>query len=525
MYALGMPNAILWGVLAGVFNFVPYLGPDRGVFHLRVRRAGDLRRSRRTRSPCPACSSLASHRGATRAAAHGRTPLEVNALVVLLAVWFGYGFWGIPGMLLATPVLVALKVAAQLPARLARRCATSSRPIGHWHPQLAEARCANADDDDQWPSEPDRSQRLRRRPPNGSPRMTTIWRVRQAPRLTDRVRRRHHPHNLAVAALVLAIGANLATTEKRLLYRPRRLYTSGDADFRRALGILLGPPLVPGNRITTLVNGAQIYPAMLERDPHGADQHHLRDLRVPRRHRRHFRRGARRTAARRGVQVHMLLDWLGSRTMDQQPARGGARGGLRGAALSPALLVSPRPAQQPHAPQAAGRRRQDRLHRRRRHGHRMERRPAGPAAVARNAFQGRRPGRRADAGGVRRQLDQGHGPRAARRRVLSRSSPACRRHGRADVRQLAGRRFREHASHGAAGADRREDLDRHRERLLRAGQAHGRGAVLGGAARRARAHRGARAVTPTRASAAGRRRDCTARCSKPASRSTNTSRR
>ena len=68
---------------------------------------------------------------------------------------------------------------------------------------------------------------------------------------------------LLVAALVLAIGANVKTTERRLLYRPRRLYTSGDADFRRALGILLGPPLVPGNRITTLVNGSQIYPTML----------------------------------------------------------------------------------------------------------------------------------------------------------------------------------------------------------------------------------------------------------------------
>jgi hypothetical protein len=38
---------------------------------------------------------------------------EVNALVVLLAVWFGYAFWGIAGVLLATPVLVALKVAAE----------------------------------------------------------------------------------------------------------------------------------------------------------------------------------------------------------------------------------------------------------------------------------------------------------------------------------------------------------------------------------------------------------------------------
>ena len=120
---------------------------------------------------------------------------------------------------------------------------------------------------------------------------------------------------LFVMAFVIWIGANLATTEKRLLYRPRRLYTSGDADFRRALGILLGPPLVSGNHITSLVNGAQIYPAMLNairtaqtnitfetfvfRDAMGAT--FVEELSA---------------AARRGVQVHMLLDWLGSRTMD-----------------------------------------------------------------------------------------------------------------------------------------------------------------------------------------------------------------
>jgi cardiolipin synthase len=121
---------------------------------------------------------------------------------------------------------------------------------------------------------------------------------------------------LLVGALVLAVGANLRTTEKRLLYRPRRLYTSGDPDFRRALGILLGPPLVPGNHITSLVNGEQIYAAMLNairtaqvnitfetfvfRDSVGAQ--FVEEL---------------SNAARRGVQVHMLLDWLGSRTMDQ----------------------------------------------------------------------------------------------------------------------------------------------------------------------------------------------------------------
>ena len=120
---------------------------------------------------------------------------------------------------------------------------------------------------------------------------------------------------LLVTMLVLWVGANLATTEKRLLYRPRRLYTSDDADFRRALGILLGPPLLPGNRITSLVNGEQIYSAMLNairtaqtnitfetfvfRDSVGAT--FVEELAA---------------AARRGVQVHMLLDWLGSRTMN-----------------------------------------------------------------------------------------------------------------------------------------------------------------------------------------------------------------
>ena len=120
---------------------------------------------------------------------------------------------------------------------------------------------------------------------------------------------------LVAAAVALWIGANIATTEKRLLYRPRRLYSSKDADFKRALGILLGPPLVRGNRVTTLVNGDQIFPSMLEairsakttvtfetfvfRDAIGCEFcNALSD------------------AARRGVKVHILLDWLGSSAMD-----------------------------------------------------------------------------------------------------------------------------------------------------------------------------------------------------------------
>ena len=58
--------------------------------------------------------------------------------------------------------------------------------------------------------------------------------------------------------------------------------------------------------------------------------------------------------------------------------------------LPPAALVPPRAAEQPHAPQAAGRRRPHRLHRRRRHRRRMDRPRAGPGPLARHAFPGRR---------------------------------------------------------------------------------------------------------------------------------------
>lgn len=39
--------------------------------------------------------------------------LEVNPLLIFLGLWFGGIFWGIAGVILATPILVALKVIAE----------------------------------------------------------------------------------------------------------------------------------------------------------------------------------------------------------------------------------------------------------------------------------------------------------------------------------------------------------------------------------------------------------------------------
>jgi predicted PurR-regulated permease PerM len=39
--------------------------------------------------------------------------LELNPLVVFLALWFGGLFWGVAGIILATPSLIALKIIAE----------------------------------------------------------------------------------------------------------------------------------------------------------------------------------------------------------------------------------------------------------------------------------------------------------------------------------------------------------------------------------------------------------------------------
>src|SRR3954463_8244401 len=47
-------------------------------------------------------------------------------------------------------------------------------------------------------------------------------------------------------------------------YHLEHLYGVSDPAFERTMTSLMGPPLIPGNTATTLVNGDQIFPAMLK---------------------------------------------------------------------------------------------------------------------------------------------------------------------------------------------------------------------------------------------------------------------
>src|SRR2546423_10306205 len=74
-------------------------------------------------------------------------------------------------------------------------------------------------------------------------------------------------HFLWVVASLAAAAISLSGCALKLGKQPREevapLYSAASPEFRQSAGSLLGPNFVDGNSITTLVNGDQIFPAML----------------------------------------------------------------------------------------------------------------------------------------------------------------------------------------------------------------------------------------------------------------------
>lgn len=78
---------------------------------------------------------------------------------------------------------------------------------------------------------------------------------------------RAHRHRVTAILIVSVLGLFMPGCAFRTGKQPRQeitpLYSATSPEFRQSAGALLGPDFVAGNHITTLVNGAQIFPAML----------------------------------------------------------------------------------------------------------------------------------------------------------------------------------------------------------------------------------------------------------------------
>jgi predicted PurR-regulated permease PerM len=112
MWLLGMPNPMLWGALAGVLNFIPYLGCATTLAILTLVAFVSFDRISQTALVAASFLALAAVEGHIVEPVFLGRRLDLNPIVVLVALWVGAWIWGIAGMVVALPLLVATKVAA-----------------------------------------------------------------------------------------------------------------------------------------------------------------------------------------------------------------------------------------------------------------------------------------------------------------------------------------------------------------------------------------------------------------------------
>jgi cardiolipin synthase A/B len=123
---------------------------------------------------------------------------------------------------------------------------------------------------------------------------------------------------LVVLAVLVAVflAVNFAAGERKVEKEIEHLYGAEDPQFLRSMGMLVGPSILDGNSVRALVNGDEIFPAML--DAIGSAQHSILfesyiywsgDI-------GEAFADALAGRAQAGVKVHVLVDWVGSARME-----------------------------------------------------------------------------------------------------------------------------------------------------------------------------------------------------------------
>ncbi|MDB4951934.1 MAG: hypothetical protein JWM27_4583 [Gemmatimonadetes bacterium] len=113
MWGLGMPNPVLWGVLAGLLEFIPYIGAATMLAVLAVAGLATFQ---------PLGQALLVPGGylaidfiqanfVSPAVLGRRLTLNPVAILIGLALW--YELWGVPGVFIAVPLLATFKICCE----------------------------------------------------------------------------------------------------------------------------------------------------------------------------------------------------------------------------------------------------------------------------------------------------------------------------------------------------------------------------------------------------------------------------
>lgn len=119
MAILGMPNPVLWGVMATVLNFVPYLGSAVTLVVLTIVALLTFESVSQALLVPVLFLALATLEGQFVTPIIVGRRMSLNPLVIVLALLVGDWMWGVVGLLIAVPVLAVLKILCSHDERMA----------------------------------------------------------------------------------------------------------------------------------------------------------------------------------------------------------------------------------------------------------------------------------------------------------------------------------------------------------------------------------------------------------------------
>jgi predicted PurR-regulated permease PerM len=118
MALLGMPNPVLWGAMAAFLTFIPYLGHMVGVAVVSLVAAMTFDSAAWMLAAAGIYAALAVIEGSFAYPIILGNRLELNPVVLLIGLMIWGWIWGLPGALLAVPLMVAFKILCERVERL-----------------------------------------------------------------------------------------------------------------------------------------------------------------------------------------------------------------------------------------------------------------------------------------------------------------------------------------------------------------------------------------------------------------------
>jgi predicted PurR-regulated permease PerM len=110
LYLLGLPNPLLWGVVAGLLNYAPYLGPMVTTLTIALASIEAMTELKAMMLPPLLYLLITAVEGQIVTPLLVGRRLKLSPIVVLLSVVVMGWLWGLVGALMAVPLVASLRI-------------------------------------------------------------------------------------------------------------------------------------------------------------------------------------------------------------------------------------------------------------------------------------------------------------------------------------------------------------------------------------------------------------------------------